>query len=87
MVGGNRKENISFCVILFFFCRNMAVWTSCVPFCLLWEFIICSTRANEANINLNVSHYALDVSMFEVHALMWLGRESGMMQRRSVGGG
>lgn len=49
--------------------------------------IICSVNANEANINLNVSYYALDVSLFEVLSLMWLGRERGMMQTRSVGGG
>lgn len=27
---------------------------------------MCPVCANEANINLNVSHYALDASMFEV---------------------
>ena len=42
---------------------------------------------NDASINLNLSYYAFDVSMFEVLTLMWLGRERGMMQRWSVGGG
>lgn len=36
--------------------------------------IICSVRANEANINLNVSYYALDVSMFEVLTVGRRGR-------------
>lgn len=51
------------------------------------KVILCSVCANEANINLNVSHYALDVSMLEVLTLMWVGRERGTRQRRSVGGG
>lgn len=51
------------------------------------KVIICSVHANEANINLNVSYYALDVSVFETLALMWVGREREMRQRRSVGGG
>lgn len=49
--------------------------------------IICSVRINEGNINLNVSYYALDVSMFEVLTLVWVEKEGGMRQRRSVGGG
>lgn len=53
-----------------------AVCEGCISIC-----------ANKANLNLNVSYYALDVSMFEVLTLMWVGRERGMRQRRSVGGG
>lgn len=67
---------------------RIGIWF--VVFCSHLPFVrvtTCSVCANEANIHLNVAYYTLDVRMFEVLTLMWVGRERGMMQRRSVGGG
>lgn len=59
----------------------------CIPHLSVLKVIIYSEWPNEANITLNAVNYALDVGTFEVLTLMWVGRERGMRQGRSVGGG